>query len=155
MKAAVAAVTAVAVMAGTPAFPQNPAMAEKVMAIKEAQAANKQRLAQYNWQETETVSIKGEVKNTKVYQVQMVNGLQQKTEVSNQQAQQGGRQGRLKQRIIEKKKEEYEHYSEQIGALAKQYTQPDPDRLQLAYQQGNVSLQFGGGGTISLVIKNY
>ena len=87
MKAAFAAVTAVAVMAGTAAFPQNPAMAEKVMAIKEAQAANKQRLAQYNWQETETVSIKGEVKDTKVYQVQMVNGLQQKTEVSNQQAQ--------------------------------------------------------------------
>ena len=155
MTVAFAAATAVAVLAGTVPFPQNPAMAEKVMAIKEAQAANKQKLAQYNWQETETISIKGDVKDTKVYQVQIVNGSQQKTEVSNQEAQQGGREGRLKKRIIEKKKEEYEQYGEQIGALAKQYTQPDPDRLQQAYQQGNVSLQFGGTGTISLVIKNY
>jgi hypothetical protein len=155
MTAALAAVTAFACLAGTAAFPQNPEMEEKVMAIKEAQAANKQKLAQYNWQETETISIKGEVKDTKVYQVEMVNGSQQKTEVSNQQAQQVGREGRLKQHIIEKRKGEYEQYGEQIGSLAKQYTQPDPERLQLAYQQGNVSLQFGGNGTISLVIKNY
>jgi hypothetical protein len=37
--------------------------------IKCAQAANKQALGQYAWQETETISIKGEVKDTKVYQV--------------------------------------------------------------------------------------
>ena len=83
--------------------------------------ANKQKLAQYTWQESETISIKGEVKDTKVYQVQMVNGQQQKTLVNNEQAQSGGREGRLKERIIEKKTEEYEQYGQQIGALAKQY----------------------------------
>jgi len=51
----------------------------------------------------------------------MVNGQQQKTEVSNQKAQQGGREGRLKKRVVEKKTAEYEQYGQQIGALAKQH----------------------------------
>jgi len=42
----------------------------------------------------------------------------------------------VKQHVIEKKTEEYEQYGEQIGALAKQYTTPDPDRLMQAKQQG-------------------
>jgi plastocyanin len=38
----------------------------------------------------------------------MVNGQQQKTEVSNQAAQQGGREGRLKKHVVQKKKEEFQ-----------------------------------------------
>ncbi|HTS59525.1 MAG TPA: hypothetical protein VMH03_18430 [Terriglobales bacterium] len=135
-------------------FAQNPQLEEKLMAIKQAQVANKQRLAQYTWTETESISIKGEVKDTKIYQVQMVNGQQQKTEVSDQKAQQGGREGRLKEHVIEKKTEEYEQYGQQIAALAKQYTTPDPDRLIQAKQQGNLSF-VPGSGTVSLVIKSF
>ena len=136
---------------------QNPQLEEKVMAIKQAQAVNKQKLAQYTWQETETISIKGEVKDTKMYLVQLgPDGKPQKTEISEQKAQSGGgRQGRVKARVVEKKKEEYQEYGQQIGALAKQYTTPNPDRLMQAKQQGNVSVQLGQGNTISLVIKNY
>jgi hypothetical protein len=39
------------------------------MALIQKQEINKQKLAQYTWQETETISIKGNVKDTKVYQV--------------------------------------------------------------------------------------
>jgi hypothetical protein len=135
---------------------QNPQVEEKLMAIKQAQAANKQKLAQYTWQETETISIKGEVKDTKAYQVQMgPNGQPQKNEISNQKAQSGGRKGPLKEHVIEKKTTEYQEYGQEIGALAKQYTTPDPDRLIQAKQQGNISLQLGGDGTVNLVIKNY
>ena len=56
--------------------------------------------------------------------------------------------------MIEKKTEEYQDSGQQIGALAKQYTTPDPDRLAQAKQQGNISLQ-PGAGTVSLVIKNF
>ncbi len=42
----------------------------------------------------------------------------------------------------------------QISALAKQYTTPNPEALMQAKQAGNISLQ-PGGGTVSLVIKNY
>ena len=90
----VALALAVAISAGVfaiaPAAAQNQQMEEKLMAIKNASAANKQKLAQYTWTETEAISIKGEVKDTKTYQVQMVNGQQQKTLVNNQAASSGG-----------------------------------------------------------------
>ena len=151
------AVGSVLVLGFLSAMAQSPQLEEKVMAIKQAQALNKQKLAQYTWQETQTISIKGEVKDTKTYQVQMgPNGQQQKTEISDQKAQSGGgRQGRVKERIVEKKKEEYQQYGQQVGDLAKQYTSPSPNRLMQAKQQGNISLQMAGGGAVNLVIKNY
>ena len=139
---------------GVCAFAQSQQLEEKLMALKQNQAANKQKLAQYTWTETETISLKGEVKDTKTYTVQMVNGQQQKTESSNQQAQQGGREGRLKEHVVAKKKEEYQEYGQSIGALAKQYTTPNPDALMKAKQAGNISLS-PGQGTVALVIKNY
>ena len=139
---------------GVCAFAQSQQLEEKLMALKQNQAANKQKLAQYTWTETETISLKGEVKDTKTYTVQMVNGQQQKTETSNQQAQQGGREGRLKEHVVAKKKEEYQEYGQSIGALAKQYTTPNPDALMKAKQAGNISLS-PGQGTVALVIKNY
>ena len=148
------ALSSLILLSGTIAMAQNQQLEEKLMALKQNQAANKQKLAQYTWQETETISIKGSVKDTKVYQVQMVNGQQQKTEVSNQQAQQSGRQGRLKEHIVDNKKQEYQEYGQSIGALAKQYTTPDPDRLMQAKQAGNISLQ-PGAGAVNLIIKNY
>jgi len=150
---ALAAAISTTVLATTPAPAQNPQMADKLMAIKQAQETNKQKLAQYTWQETETISIKGNVKDTKVYQVQMVNGQQQKTLVNDQKASSGGRQGRVKEHVVEKKTEEYQEYGQQIGALAKQYTTPNPEALMQAKQAGNISIQ-PGGGTVSLVIKN-
>ena len=60
------------VLAITPAAAQNQLMEQKLMAIKQAQDTNKQKLAQYTWTETETISIKGNVKDTKTYQVQIV-----------------------------------------------------------------------------------
>jgi hypothetical protein len=141
------------VLNGIASLAQDPQQ-QKLMAIKDAMAANKQKLAQYTWQEVETISIKGNVKDTKTYQVSMVNGQQQKNLVNDQKAQSGGRDGRLKQHVVEKKKEEYQDYGQSIGALAKQYTTPDPERLMQAKQQGNLSLQ-PGNGTVSLVIKSF
>src|SRR5271166_5437900 len=142
-------------LTGVMAMAQGQQMADKLMAIKQAQETNKQKLAQYTWQETETISIKGNVKDTKVYQVQMgPNGQPQKTLVNDQKAQSGGRQGRVKEHVVEKKTEEYQEYGQQIGALAKQYTTPNPEALMQAKQAGNISIQ-PGGGTVSLVIKNY
>jgi hypothetical protein len=151
----IVALSSLILLSGRIAMAQSQQMEEKLMALKENQATNKQKLAQYTWQETETISVKGSVKDTKVYQVQMgPDGKPQKTEVNDQQAQQSGRQGRLKEHAVAHAKEEYQEYGQQIGALAKQYTTPDPDRLMQAKQAGNISLQ-PGSGAVSLVIKNY
>src|SRR5664279_2835586 len=108
--AAIAAVAvAVIVTAVAPVAAQNPQLEEKVVALRQSISANKQALAQYTWQEVETISVKGEVKDTKTYQVQMgPNGQAQKTEVSNDPAQQSGREGRLKKRVVTHVKDEYE-----------------------------------------------
>jgi hypothetical protein len=135
---------------------QNPALQEKLAAIKQSTAANKQALAHYTWLEQQTISLKGEVKKTQQFQVRIgPDGQQQKTELNPQAAPQpSGR--RLKQHIVEKKTEEFQAYGQQIAALGKEYSQPDPQKLQQAYQQGNVSMQPNGeGGTVSLIIKSY
>jgi hypothetical protein len=127
-----------------------------VAAVKEASAANKQALAHYTWQEQQVISLKGDVKKTVSYQVSIgPDGQQQKIELGTSAAPPPSG-GRFKQRIVAKKTDEFQEYGQQVAALAKQYTQPDPQLLQQAYQQGNVSIQLGGApGTVSLVIKNY
>jgi hypothetical protein len=128
-----------------------------VAEIKQASAANKQALARYTWQEQQAISLKGEVKKTVSYQVSGVgpDGQQQKIELGSSSAPPPSG-GRIKQRIVAKKTDEFQQYGQQVAALAKQYTQPDPQLLQQAYQNGNTSIQLGGApGTVTLVIKNY
>jgi hypothetical protein len=135
---------------------QNPALQEKLAAIKQSSAANKQALAHYTWLEQQTISLKGEVKKTQQFQVRIgPDGQQQKTEL-NPQAPAEPSGGRIKRRIVEKKTDEFQAYGQQIAALGKEYSQPDPQKLQQAYQQGNISMQPNGeGGTVSLIIKSY
>jgi hypothetical protein len=147
---------AVSFIPSTSIYAQNPEMAQKLQEIKAASAANKAALAHYTWQEQQVISLKGDVKKTEVYQVSTgPDGQQQKTEISSSPAPAPPSGGRLKQRIVAKKTDEFQQYGQQVAALAKQY-HPDPQLLQQAYQAGNISLQMGGGaGTTSLVIKNY
>jgi hypothetical protein len=139
-----------------PFHAQSPELQQRLAEIKQASAANKQALAHYTWQEQQTTSIKGEVKKQQVFQVSVgPDGQQQKTQIGGSQAAPPSG-GRLKQHVVAKKTAEFKDYGEQIADLAKQYTQPDPGKLQEAFQSGNVSLQSGAGeGEVKLVIKNY
>jgi hypothetical protein len=136
---------------------QNPQLQEHVAEIKQAAAANKQSLAQYTWQEQQTISIKGEVKKQEIFQVrQGPDGRPQKTELSGAPSSSSSGGGRLKRHVVEKKKEEFEEYAQKIAALAQSYARPDPERLQQAYQQGNVTLGSAGApGELRLMITNY
>jgi hypothetical protein len=135
---------------------QNAELQEKLAAIKQSSAKNKQALAHYTWVEQQTISLKGEVKKTEQFQVRIgPDGQQQKTPL-NPQAPPEPSGGRVKRRIVEKKTEEFQEYGQQIAALGKQYAPLDPQKLQQAYQQGNVSMQPNGeAGTVSLIIKSY
>jgi hypothetical protein len=151
------AACAAIMVSSTLATAQNPDMLQKLQEIKAASAANKAALAHFTWQEQQVISLKGDVKKTAVYQVSVgPDGQQQKTELSSSPAPAPPSGGRLKQHVVAKKTDEFQQYGQQVAGLAKQYTHPDPELLQQAYQKGNISLQMGGGaGTVSLVIKNY
>jgi len=138
------------------ALSQNPELQQKVAEVKQAATENKQALAHYAWQQQQTIAIKGDVKDTKLFQVHIgPDGKPQKTEIENTPASSGGG-GRLKRHVVKKKKEEYQDYGEEIGALAQQYAQPDPIRLQLAFQKGNVMLGSAGvPGQVKMLINNY
>jgi len=100
------------------------------------------------------ISLKGEVRKTISNQVSVgPGGEQQKIELGSTSAPPPSG-GRLKQRIVAKKTNEFQQYGQDVAGLAKQYAPPDPQLLQLAYQQGNIFLQLGGArGTVTLVIK--
>lgn len=135
---------------------QNPEMQQKVADIKQAMAANKQALARYTWVEQDTISIKGEQKKQEHFQVVLgPDGKPQKTSLDAP-PQQSGHEGRLKERIIEKKTEEYKDYADQIKALIQQYVPPEKDLIQQALQQGNLMLgPLGDSGQLQLKISNY
>jgi hypothetical protein len=130
---------------------------DRVAELKLAAAFNKQALASYTWQEQQTISIKGEVKKQNLYQVQYgPDGTPQKTALDPQEQSSGGRQFGLKARIKKEKKEEYEDYGKQIASLAQSYAKPDPDKIQQAYQQGNILVgPTGMPNEARLVIHNY
>ena len=142
---------------------QNPELQQKVADVKAAMAQNKQALAQYTWTEQDTISLKGEQKKQEHFQVRLgPDGKPQKTsldppEAAAPPAASGGRGGRLKEHVIEKKKEEYKDYAEQIKALIQQYVPPDKEAIEQARQKGNIALSPDAGtpGQYKLVISNY
>jgi hypothetical protein len=136
---------------------QDPNLQQKVTQVKESMAANKRALSQYTWQEQQTTSIKGEVKKQQMFQVQNgPDGKPQKTPLGPPPEQQQPSGGRLKRHIVEKKKEEYKDYGQQIAELAQSYAQPEPGKLQQAFAQGNAMLGSAGApGEIKLVLHNY
>ena len=157
------AVAFVVAMLMAVAFSQN-ALQQKVAALKEASAQDKQTLAQYTWVEQVTISLKGEQKKQEHFQVRLgPDGKPQKTSMdapsapSSANSGRGRREGRLKEHVVEKKKEEYKDYADQIKALIQQYVPPDKDKLQQAFAQGNITLGTVPGAPTesSLVISNY
>jgi len=142
-----------------PARAQNQEMQERIAEVKQAAAMNKQMLAQYTWTEQDIISLKGEEKKEEIYNVQLgPDGKPQKTPVDPNSVSDDERHRRgLRGRIIEKKTEEYKEYAESIKTLIQQYVPPDKDKLQQAYQQGNVMIgpQGDAPGEYKLVITNY
>jgi hypothetical protein len=140
-----------------PANAQNQELQERVAEMKEAAAKNKQAMAQYTWVEQINISLKGEQKKQEHFQVRLgPDGKPQKTSLDPP-AEPTESGGRLKRHIVEKKKEEYKEYAEQMKALAQQYVPPDRELLQQAYAQGNITLGSvaGAPGELQLVIHNY
>ena len=137
-------------------YAQSPEVQQRVNEIRESSAKNKQALASYSWNEQVTISLKGEQKKVQHFQVRLGPDLTpQKTSLDPPADPPSG--GRLKRRVVAKKKEEYTDYANQMKALAQQYVPPEGNLLQQAYARGNVLIGPTGSAPneVQLVIRNY
>ncbi|MFY9802896.1 MAG: hypothetical protein WA211_01880 [Candidatus Acidiferrales bacterium] len=144
---------AITLFTGIAAIAQNAELQQKLAAVKQAAAANKQRLHQYQWTETTQLTLKGDPKPASEKLCQYgPDGQVQKTPIGAPPPAPSG--GRMKQRVVEKKKAEMMDYMDDVKAVLAMYVPPDSDRMQLAFQSGNVSLN-PAGGVVNLIFTNY
>lgn len=93
----------IALVAGVAVIAQNGELQQKLAAVKEAAAENKQRLRQYQWTETTQLTLKGDPKPPSEKLCQYgPDGQVQKTPIGPPPQPPSG--GRVKQRVIERKK---------------------------------------------------
>jgi len=139
---------------------QSADLQQRVADLKESAAKNKEELKQYTWLERVTISLKGQEKKQERFQVRLgPDGKPVKTPLDAPAASQdsAGRGGRLRQRVVEKKKEEFKEYADQMKALAERYIPPDKDAIQDAYSKGNISIEpiADAPNRVKLVFQNY
>ena len=128
---------------------------QKIAAVKQSVAENQQKLHQYQWTETTQLTLKGEAKPPKTSMCKYgPDGTVQKTPMGTPAPPPSG--GRMKQKVIEKKKEEMQEYMGQVKSLLAKYTPPDPQKMEQAFKSGNASLNPNAAAqTLALVFKNY
>jgi hypothetical protein len=130
------------------------ALQEKVAAFKQSLAENQKALRQYTWTENTKLSLKGEVKSTKVEQCRYgPDGKVQKTLISAPPEKKEMRG--LKKRVVEKKTDEMKDYMEGVVALIQRYVPPPPELIKADVAGGNASLSPQGQGAIQLQFKNF
>ena len=133
---------------------QKQVLQEKVAAFKQSTAENQKALRQYGWTESTQLSLKGEVKNTKVEQCQYgPDGKVQKTLLTAPPEKKEMRG--LKKRVVEKKTGEMKDYMEQVVALIQQYIPPQPELIKADVAGGNASFSPQGPDAIQLQFKDF
>jgi hypothetical protein len=116
------------------------ASAQQKEQFVQAQQANKAALREYTWKRRTELKLKGESKKVTMEQVRYdIDGKVEKTPIGGVPEQppqeqpasgRGRRGGRLKQKVVENKKEEFAELMQKLGALAASYGQLPQDKLQ-------------------------
>lgn len=148
----VAAVVLVGVVAARPASAQD--LKEKLAAVKQAAAANQQALRSYTWLEKTELSLKGELKATKVDSCRYgPDGKVQKTPVVQPPPPEKKRG--LKGKIVAKKTGEMKEELEASVALVQKYVPPAPDMIQVVMNAGTASLSQAGPNMVAFTFPGY
>jgi hypothetical protein len=127
---------------------------QKVAALKQSVAANQKALRQYSWIQKTELSLKGEVKSTKIEQCRYgSDGSVQKTQLSEPQEQK--KKGGLRGKAVAKKTAEMKDYMERAVSLIERYVPPVPDKLQAVVAAGKASLSQAGPDAIQLQFRDY
>jgi hypothetical protein len=153
--AQVLAMLAALVLSQPAAAQAPPGLQEKLAAAKQAAAQNQQALRSYSWIEKTQLSLKGEVKNTKLNSCRYgPDGKVQKTPIGDPPPPPATKRG-LRGKVIEKKKEEMKGELEAAAALMHQYLPPDPGLMQVVMGAGKASMAQEGPGAVALKFSDY
>jgi hypothetical protein len=155
--AACLAVTAISAGAGLRA------QADQVSALKQSLQQGLARARQYEWIETTVISLKGEEKARTQKRcfygadgkVQKVALEQPATTPAKPAGGRGGRGGRMKQHVVDKKKDEMKEYMGRAAALIQKYVPPSPERIQTAKDAGRITVTPQASGPLHVVITQY
>jgi hypothetical protein len=146
-------VVAVAGVTGSSILAQD--LQQKLAGAKESAAHNQQVLRTYTWVEKTELSLKGEVKNTKIESCRYgPDGKVQKTPMTEPPAPQKKQRG-LKGKVIEKKTGEMKEELEATAALIHQYIPPAPDKMQVVMNAGGASAVPSGANSVTLKFADY
>jgi len=127
---------------------------EKLAAAKESAARNAKAMRSYSWLEKTELSLKGEVKNSKVDSVMYgPDGKLVKTPVVEPPPPEKKRG--LKGKVIAKKTGEMKEELEAAAALVQLYVPPSPDKIQVVMNAGGASLSQAAAGAVSLQFTGY
>ncbi|MGE5199308.1 MAG: hypothetical protein ACM3H9_06685 [Rhodospirillaceae bacterium] len=160
--AAVALTVAASLQARQPPAQQGGGQ-DQVAALKQSMQQGLARVRQYEWVETTIIILKGEEKARKQNRCYYgADGKVQKISLDQAPASEqapggrGGRRGaRVKERVVENKKDEMKEYMEQAAALIHSYIPPDPAKIQAAKDAGRIATNPQAAGKVRLVISQY
>jgi hypothetical protein len=140
--AGVSIVTMLSVASGAAQAPPTPD--QMVATLKQNLEESQKRLRQYEWVETTVISLKGEEKARKQQRAYYgADGKLTKVPIGEPEPEaarggRGGRGGRVKEKIVENKKDEMQDYMERAVALIHTYVPPSPAQIQKAKDAGKM-----------------
>ena len=127
---------------------------ERLAAVKQSIAANQQALRSYTWLEKTELSLKGEVKATKVDSCRYgPDGKVQKTPVVQPPPPEKKRG--LRGKVIANKTEEMKEELQATVALIQQYIPPDPGMIQVVMNAGTASVGQAGPQNLAFTFPGY
>jgi hypothetical protein len=144
--------SALAVPTAQPAAAQD--LQQKLAAVKQSIAANQQELRSYTWLEKTELSLKGEVKATKVDSCRYgPDGKVQKTPVVEPPP--AEKQRGLRGRVVAKKTGEMKEELQATAALIQHYVPPDPGLIQVVMNAGTASVGQAGPELLAFKFPGY
>jgi hypothetical protein len=166
--AAAVAMTAAGVKAQDPSAQAGDGKQDVVAALKQSLQDGQTKIRQYEWVETTIISMKGEEKSRKQNRCYYgADGKVQKVPVADAAAAAapapsgggGGRGrrggGKMKENVVENKKEEMQEYMQSAVKLIHGYVPPAPAQIQAAKDAGRVKVDQQPGGKVRIAIAQY
>jgi hypothetical protein len=159
----VAAIGLLAANAASQSTTQPAAGQDPVAALKASIQQGLAKARQYEWVETTVISLKGDEKarkqnrcyygaDGKVVKVP----LDQPQQPAQDSGGRGGRRGgKVKNAIVENKKDDMKEYMERAAALIQQYVPPSPEKIQAAKDAGHVKAVPQAAGALQIAIASY